>query len=269
MAVKFYPHNHEYVSLDVFDTTKWVSVTTLIGRFKEEFFPKLQAQKSSKNKKSKWYKLEPSLIESVWEAEANRSTTLGTWYHNKREQALYEQGRIIHKDIEYPIYKPIELDGVKIAPIQQLLPGIYPEHFVYLKSVGVCGQSDRVDILDNKIHIRDYKTNKEIARQSFTTWEGISKKLKTPLRHLDDCHIEHYSLQFSLYAYIIKKHNPLLEVGDLILEHATFEEESKDVYGNPILRLDENKEPILKKVEEIKLPYYKREVELMLQTLTL
>ena len=36
-----------------------------------------------------------------------------------------------------------------------------------------------------------------------------------PVSHLDDCNLNHYNLQLSIYAYIIKKHNPKLRVGNL------------------------------------------------------
>ena len=32
-----------------------------------------------------------------------------------------------------------------------------------------------------------------------------------PVNHLDDCNLNHYNLQLSIYAYIIKKHNPKLK----------------------------------------------------------
>ena len=41
---------------------------------------------------------------------------------------------------------------LKYAPDQKLIPGIYPEHFVYLKSASICGQADYVEIIDNKIN---------------------------------------------------------------------------------------------------------------------
>ena len=53
--------------------------------------------------------------------------------------------------------------GTKIAPDQKLSNGVYPEHFVYLKSLGICGQADLVTIVNGKINIIDYKTNVKIS----------------------------------------------------------------------------------------------------------
>jgi hypothetical protein len=40
---------------------------------------------------------------------------------------------------------------LKIAPNQKLDPGVYPEHMVYLKSAGICGQSDLVEVVNGKV----------------------------------------------------------------------------------------------------------------------
>ena len=95
-------------------------------------------------------------------------------------------------------------DGIKIAPDQKLDEGVYPEHFVYLKSAGICGQADLVSIVNGYINILDYKTNKEIKENGFKNWEGVVSKMFKPVNNLEDCNLNHYNLQLSLYAYIIK-----------------------------------------------------------------
>ena len=121
-------------------------------------------------------------------------------------------------------------DNVKHAPIQRLSEGIYPEHFVYLKSAGICGQADRVEVIQDTVDVVDYKTNKRIDKESYKDWQGISKKMLGPLAHLDDCNYNHYSLQLSLYLFIILKHNPRYKPGRLILQHVIFEKESENKY---------------------------------------
>ena len=51
---------------------------------------------------------------------------------------------------------------MKKAPDQKLADGIYPEHMTYLKSASLCGQADRIEVINGKVNIYDYKTNKEI-----------------------------------------------------------------------------------------------------------
>ena len=170
-----------------------------------------------------------------------------------REDALYEKHSAT-------VFRPRILDGVKYAPDQVLVDGIYPEHMVYLKSEGICGQSDYVEVKEAKIYIRDYKTSKEIKREAFVNWEGITKMMLTPVNHLQDCHFYHYALQLSLYMYIMLRHNPNLSPGTLIIEHIKFEIEEEDKYGYPIYKKDENGNFIVKEIEEIELPFLKKEV---------
>ncbi|GAG40810.1 unnamed protein product, partial [marine sediment metagenome] len=192
--------------------------------------------------------------------ESERAMGLGNWYHDQREKDLLEFDTIERHGIEVPIVKPIEDNkGVKIAPEQKLSDGVYPEHLVYLKSAGLCGQADIVEVVDNKLYINDYKTNKEIKEKGFTNWEGITSKMFKPVNHLDDCNLNHYSLQLSLYAYIIKKHNPTLKVGGLTLQHVKFKIAGVDKNGYPIAELD-NGEPVIDEVKMYELPYLQDEV---------
>jgi hypothetical protein len=257
--LRFTAHDHKYTTIDN-QEEEWLSVTSLIGQFKQPFDANKMAEKSSKNKKSKWYGMTPEAIKDAWKAEANRATTLGTWYHNEREKDLCSFDTIERHDISIPIYKPIEIEGVKYSPNQKIGDGVYPEHLVYLRSAGLCGQSDLVEVIDSEVFITDYKTNKEIKTEGFTSWDGITQKLASPLSHLDDCNYIHYALQLSVYMYIIIKHNPKLKPGKMFLHHILFEEAGKDKYGNPIAALDSNGDPIVEHVIPYEVPYLKSEV---------
>ena len=151
--------------------------------------------------------------------------------------------------------------GKKLAPLQKLINGIYPEHMVYLKSAGICGQSDLVEVADDTVHITDYKTNKKIDKTSFVDWQGSSKKMIGPVSHLDDCNLNHYNLQLSIYMYIILKHNPNLKPGKLIIHHIMFyEEEKTDEFGYPIVKVDVEGNPVIRDIEVYEMPYLKEEV---------
>ena len=263
MAVIFKEEGHIYESLNTNlekDNIDWTSVTTFISMFKPSFNAKAQAKKSSKNKKSKWYNMSEEDILSAWNGESDRAKGLGNWYHGQREKDILEFDTIERHGIEIPIIKPIEDNkGVKIAPDQKLSNGVYPEHFVYLKSAGICGQADLVEVVNNKLYITDYKTNKEIKEKGFTNWEGITSKMFKPVNHLDDCNLNHYSLQLSLYAYIIKKHNPTLKIGSLILQHVKFDVAKMDKNGYPVTKVV-NGEPVVGEIKMYELPYLQDEV---------
>lgn len=268
MSVLFKPEDHSYKSVNPEDSDiKWISVTSFVGKFKEKFDAKATALKVSKNKKSKWYGMTPEDIEKTWNKETNRAITLGSWYHDEREKDLLSFETIEQNGVNLPIHQPLIISGCKVSPEQKLEEGIYPEHFVYLKSAGLCGQSDRVDVVNGEVNIIDYKTNKKIDKEGFKNWEGISKRMAAPISHLDDCNFNHYALQLSFYMYIILKHNPKLKAGKMAIHHVIFEEEGTDMFGNPITKLDENQNPIVKEVVVYNIPYLKQEVITMIKHL--
>jgi hypothetical protein len=258
--IVFNADDHSYRSLDD-SNIEWVSVTTLVSHFKKHFDAKKIAEKVSKSKKSKWSGIDPVLIQQIWSNEGDRSTTLGTWYHNQRETDLCSLASMEREGVTVPVFKPAEVrEGVKIAPSQKLEPGVYPEHMVYLRSAGICGQSDLVEVVNGKVNIIDYKTNKKIDTESYVDWEGKSEKMAFPVDTLDDCHFYHYALQLSIYMYIILKHNPKLKPGRIFVHHVTFEVEREDNWGYPIAKLDNNGDPIVKEVKPIAIPYLVDEV---------
>ena len=260
--ISFKEDGHIYSSI-VDPARKWLGVTTLVSKLHEKFPREEKAQSCSTRKPgkwpNKWYGVSPQDILAAWDGEANRSKELGHQYHAKREEALYGQPGVV---------VPIWENGVKIARDQKLSNGIYPEHLVYLDSIGICGQSDLVIVEDNLLSIRDYKTSKEIRREAFGKDSYLGPKMMlTPVAHLQDCEFNHYALQLSIYAYIIQKHNPLFKVKELIIEHVKFEIESEDQWGYPIYKRDDNNEFIVKEIEEIKLPYMAKEVQAIINWL--
>jgi len=260
MAIIFKPETHSYSSIDPNENISWTSVTSVISKFKKPFDADTIAAKSAKSKKSKWYGMTPEAITEAWKSESNRAMSLGTWYHAQRERDLLSCESISREDIVVPIFKPIEIDGIKNAPNQKLGDGVYPEHMMYLKSAGLCGQADRVEVVNGKVNIYDYKTNKEIKTTGYTNWEGITDKMLDPVNHLDDCNLNHYSLQLSFYMYMILKHNPRLKPGKMIIEHILFEEAGKDAYDNRIVKYDDFGEPVVQEIVQYDVPYLKTEV---------
>jgi hypothetical protein len=157
MSVIFKPEKHEYISLDPNENIQWTSVTSFVGKYKMPFDKVGVATKVSKSKKSKWYGMTVDEILEAWKHQADNAIDRGNWYHNQREADLLMLDSISREGKELPVVNPIQDDDGKVAPFQKLQDGVYPEHFVYLKSVGLCGQSDLVTVLDGKINILDYK----------------------------------------------------------------------------------------------------------------
>ena len=268
MELQFEDKNHKYSSINDPDK-KWTSVTTLIGLFEEPFIKEEIAKKCSKNKKSKWYGIEPEKIIEYWDKESERANTLGTWYHNQREQELISCETLRKEGLDLPIFAPIIDGDKKISPNQILVPGIYPEHFMYLKSVGICGQSDRVEVIGNRVDISDYKTYKKIETRSYVNWEGKAKMMLPPLDNVEDCKLMHGALQLSIYMYIILKHNPQLVPGKLTIQHVTFEVEREDEFSFPVTKIDSDGNYVIKEVVNYEVPYLKQEVQNLIKYIQL
>jgi hypothetical protein len=260
MSIVFNAKDHSYKSNDGSDI-KWTSVTTLVSHFKKPFDADKVAKKVTKSKRSKWYGIDPKDIINIWNAESQRAVTLGTFYHNQRESDLCSLASIEREGYTVPVFKPLDTaEGIKLAPDQRLEPGVYPEHMVYLKSLGICGQSDLVEVINGRVNIVDYKTNKEIKTESYKDWEGVSEKMLSPVSTLDDCNFNHYCLQLSIYMYMILKHNPKLQPGKMFIHHVLFETDGSDRYGYPVTKYDDNDDPVVKDVIQIEIPYLKDEV---------
>jgi hypothetical protein len=265
MAIQFTAHDHKYQSVNAEESIDWLSVTSFVKLFKEPFDQKEVALKASQNAKSKWYGMDPEHIIKIWNNETDRAVTLGSWYHDQRETEVVMCDTIRRAGMDLPIIRPIEQNGVKIAPDQNLTEGIYPEHMVYLKSAGICGQADRVEVIKDVIDLYDYKTNKAINLTSYVNWEGISKKMLGPLAHLDDCNFNHYALQLSTYMYIMLKHNHYLKPGKMQIHHVKFKVEGEDEFGYPVAALDPNGDPIVHEVIPYDIPFLKSEVREMIK----
>jgi len=260
MAIKFYADTHKYVSADQENPIDWVSVTTLIHHFKESFDEVKMSIACSKGKNPKYKGKTPEEIRQIWKDENKRAVTLGSWYHDEREKAVLGCNTITRDGRELTIIDPLMEGNVKLAPQQQLTEGIYPEHLIYLNSVGVCGQADRVEVVGETINLYDYKTNKEIKQEGFTDRSGKTKKMLPPLSHLDDCNFNDYALQLSIYMYMMCKHNYNLEAGKMQIDHIEFEVIGYNEYGYPISKLDKDGNPIVKKITPYDVPYLKKEV---------
>lgn len=245
--IRFKQDLHLYESI-IPDGIKWTSVTTCLKRFSIPFNTSI-ANKNSKDPSSKWYGLEPDTIRQIWTDEAKRSTDLGTEWHLMNELAEINPIQCCPMKGEW-----------KYAGSQQLEEGVYPEIMLYHPLYSVCGQSDRVEVKNNIITVQDYKTNKKIDSRGFN-----GKLMLPPMDHMEDCDLNKYQLQLSIYMNIILFHNPQLSPGQLEIHHGIFENEGLNQWGYPIIKRNEKGEPIVKEVKIIKLPYLKKESDLCLK----
>jgi len=250
--------NNKY--LDIEDNSEWTSVSDAIEMFKTPFDKITSSIKQSNTKKSKWYGIAPEKIRECWDRESANGKIKGIEYHkqkcssSRRLSILEKEGRYIN------IISPESKDEVMYAKDQKFDEGIYLENIIYLKSLRLCGRVDKFEIIDNILNIDEYKTYKELKKESFERWDGKVRMLHC-CRNLEDCNYNHAALQLSLYAYIIQRNNPSLYIGDLTIQHVLFEVAYNDQYGYPVYKKDENDDYIVKEVIPYKAEYMKEEVK--------
>lgn len=247
--VAFENESHTYWNVN--DNEKYVSVTTLIHRYTQEFDKNFWSAYKALEKlipKESWViekksllnskKFDKSILEvyNISENDFNKiqQDILDSWDEENRKSC--ERGTKIHEEIEHSFYnnphnislKKFGLGGKfeckKDYSELDLEYGVYPEYLIYRESddgiLRIAGQVDLIVKSGNEITIIDHKTNKKIDQKS--GFDSVSKanfKMKYPLNNLMDCNFYHYTLQLSTYAWMLQKINPNFIIKDLILNH--------------------------------------------------
>lgn len=233
------------------DGRRHTSVTTLIGQYCQEFNSDFWSQYKALQKllspaqfsMEKKHLLDTKKFDKKYfidtydldETEFNsvQQDILDEW--QRTNKASTDRGTSIHSDLEH-MYT-----GKKKCTVKQygvggefqvsadyyeldIERGVYPEYLIYYKSDdGVVRLAGQIDLLikdGNDIYIVDYKTNKKLDEKSFfDTKTKKSQMMKYPINNLMDCNKVHYTLQLSLYAWMLQQINPDFVVKKLILVH--------------------------------------------------
>ena len=240
-----------------------------VSKFTEQFKEKVNWGEIAKRKAIKLTK-EGTITSSEdilakWNLKGTITRSIGTLLHKDEEEALINTeapefyGTKCEKKISE--YQGECKYSIPINTLQNNT--VYPELMIYDLDYMICGQSDKVIVVNNKINIWDYKTDQEISFQAFSNKWVKPRKLLPPLSHLDDCNGNIYSIKMSLYMYMLWKANKgKFKPGEIVIEHKNL---LRDVEMDNIPIL-ENGKPIITKTEQIRLPYRKSEVQAMLKT---
>lgn len=277
--VAFSENDHVYWNVD--DNEKYISVTTLIHNFTQEFdkefwssykaletiLPKdswaiekkslLNTKKFNKSildvygiSENDFNKAQQDILDA-WDEENRKSCERGTKIHSELENSFYKKPKDISLQ-KYGIGGKFECR--KNYAELDIEYGVYPEYLISrISPDGILRLAGQIDLLiksGNEIIIADYKTNKKIETKGFfNSKTKSSAKMKFPLNNLDDVNFYHYTLQLSTYAWMLQKINPDFIIKDLILIHF-------DHDGNQTLYHCD----YLKKDVERMLAYYKKQV---------
>lgn len=224
--IKYYDEPHKYY----IGAREMISGTTFIGRYKEKFDSEKMAAKTAAKKK---IPLEEVLED--WAFKGDFSRTKGTLLHNYAEK--YWFNKIFPVDMgpydarfgEGLMQERYEACKVLFEAFyndakDSLIP-IAAEFVIGDEDAGICGMIDKIfwNQKMGELQIWDYKTNKEI-----NSFSKFRKKMLHPIAFLPECELVTYSIQLSLYKYIIEK-NTNLKFGKSYLVHIHEENERYNI----------------------------------------
>jgi len=210
--MKFNEESHTYFNDD---GEVYLGSTSLIKRFCKPFERMKIATKFAKK-----HKRTVQDVLDEWDKAGKDSIIKGLAYHKLMEDELSDKPYLTIDEEDHPIIKSHWHEGLKINNNLKLEPGIYPELIVWSDKYKIAGQADEVTISKKGyIHIKDYKTSKEIKMRSYEKWDGTRETMNFPMHYLEDCNYIQYCLQINLYAFLIKQHNRNLKIGKMSIEH--------------------------------------------------
>ena len=200
---------HVYKSSDVDD---YISVTKYVDRFKAN----VDWDKIAEKKAIKLGVTKEELL-ADWDNKGKKATTLGTEIHSYLEnlwhRKVYTPDLSILKkydNVENYNEKAKICDRIYAKLFETYIP-IANELIVYDKSKKICGTIDFLAFNKNtgKIDILDWKTSKELKTED-------RNYMLFPYQAYQDCNVNHYSLQLSIYKWIIE-HNTDIKIDQLLL----------------------------------------------------
>lgn len=205
--LKFYPKSHTYKVGKI----KLTSVTQWTKKFFDKFDAKAVARTLAKVKK---HKLEKKGVR-YWLASFKAAAEHGTRIHNAIED-------YINGNWEIPRF-PEERDEKKFLEAVQYLrtkidktDALRAEHKVFDLDLLLAGTIDlMVEHEDGTVSLHDWKTNKRIKK--YQRISSRTKMAQEPFNALPDCNHSTYSIQLSLYAYILERRG--YKIRDLFIVH--------------------------------------------------
>tara|TARA_B110000438_G_C15802266_1_gene645663 strand:+ start:215 stop:928 length:714 start_codon:yes stop_codon:yes gene_type:complete len=182
--------SHIY-KLQDYDNLEFTSVTTFIGHFFEEFDAKKIATKLVKSN-MKYMHMSVEELMAQWKHSAD----YGTVVHEELENYIIHGTQIKEK-------KSIQgINWLKKYMVKSKYD-VFSECIVYSKELKIAGTIDLLlyDKNADSYAIMDWKTSKRIDSKAFKNRKGNHSVTS----NMDDCNFNHYSLQTSLYRYILEK----------------------------------------------------------------
>ena len=174
------------------DGRKLVSVTQFLKNFFEIFDGPRIARRVVVNPNSKYYGRDPDELVAEWNANGQQARELGTLLHHNIQQHLVDGEVSGERSDEFHHFEAF-MAGKDWRPLMV-------EERACCTEVGIAGTVDAVfENPRGEVVICDWKRAKKMK------FDNRWQKAKPPIQHLDDCDLSKYSLQLSLYRYLLRE----------------------------------------------------------------
>ncbi len=147
-----------------------------------------------------------------WQAETDTSLEIGNNLHASKEEMDLAMGVVRTGEKIVRVLNPEYIQLVGQPDYWYWPPGMYPELVLWNHDARLAGRADRVylgHLLMGQYRladIEDHKTNKKLASRSYYDYKtGKYRMLLAPMDHLMDCELIHYTLQLSLYQWMLEQ----------------------------------------------------------------
>ena len=191
--IRFEEENHQYF---VDGEPGYVSATTVIKQFFHVFDADAVLKKMRIGPDSPYHGQTREQIKEGWANKAREASRLGTALHLRIENYFNDDAVENGESKEYGFF----LRFVEEVVERESLVPYRTEWYVFDEDEGIAGSIDMVFLApDGSLVIYDWKRTAELKRSN-----RFSKGFP-PLEDLDDCSLNHYSLQLNLYQTILER----------------------------------------------------------------
>ena len=232
--------------------TVYTSATTFIHEFEKPFDRKYWSEYKAKERG-----VSVEVILSEWKELNDASLVRGNGIHNALEDGINDAYKVSGEQVSFPsgrisdaryqepigVTTIIELRQIKIYNQYPLIRAtlekyifagytIYAEYRLYRPEIGLSGTIDILCVKGNDIVILDWKTNKKPmffesgyykkvwkngVKVETTNFVKTLDRMLAPLNHIPACLGMTYTLQLSLYAYMLSMYG--FTIKGLVLFH--------------------------------------------------
>jgi hypothetical protein len=198
--ISFDPELHAYYNLS---QERYWSVTQVLDLVSNKFNTKSESVGMAER-----HGHSPDYWATKWKNKTDYSLDRGTNLHNLKEELAYASGLYKDEDGVHRVQNADRMADIAGFDYSLWPDGVYPELKLWHHGYKLAGRADKIRLFTRHGHryasVGDYKTNEKIARRSWWDQKTGYRMLKPPLSHIMDCSYWKYTLQMSMYQYMLE-----------------------------------------------------------------